>query len=241
MRIKTLQLKCVSGTLSCMSLLRSGKRSLKKLSVPVLIDDARKHSRILLVDDDSEALPLGLLRDDGYNLTHWEELDTDKMHKMVSGEFDVIILDIVGVAPQSIAEEDGLGVLKHIKRLCPEQIVIAFSGETFDINQAQFFNLADDRILKPLDYISLTRALDDVLSRCFNLDHYWRAIRSSLVAANVSVANIRKVEQRIYRALTTGGRPNFSRFLDKLLGNADTALRIASIIGRAVEFYEQTA
>lgn len=220
---------------------KRAKGTMSGMSQSVPIELARKHSRILLIDDDPEALPLSLLKDEGYNITQWEELDAGKIRRVEKGEFDVVILDIVGVAPKNVSATDGFGVLEHIKRVNPEQVIIAFSGETFDIKQAGFFEQADDRLLKPVDLVTVARMLDDVLQQYYNLDHYWKAIYAILHDQGVPQSKIEMLERRLTRALVSRQHPDPTTILSSVLNNAETAARIALLIGRAVEIYMKTS
>jgi len=220
---------------------KRAKETISGMSQSVPIELARKHSRILLVDDDPEALPLSLLKDEGYNITQWEELDADKIRRVEQGEFDVVILDIVGVAPKNVSATDGFGVLEHIKRVNPEQVVIAFSGETFDIKQAGFFEQADDRLLKPVDLVTVARMLDDVLQQYYNLNHYWKAIHAILHDQGVPQSKIEMLERRLMQALASRQHPDPATIFSSVLNNAETAARIALLIGRAIEIYTKTS
>jgi len=220
---------------------KRAKVTISAMSESVPIELARKNSRLLLVDDDPEALPLSLLKDEGYNITQWEELDAGKIRRVEKGEFDVVILDIVGVVPKNVSATDGFGVLEHIKRVNPEQVVIAFSGETFDIKQAGFFEQADDRLLKPVDLVTVARMLDEILQRYYNLDHYWNAVCAILHDQGVPQSKIDKLERRLTKGLASRQQLDPSAIISSVLNNAETAARIAVLIVRAIEMYTKTS
>src|SRR5258706_2594560 len=88
------------------------------------IDESRKRARILVIDDQKFAY-LELFKRDGYNIDKWE--DVTDLQKLESGYYDVILLDIQGVA-RDISSDQRLGLLKHLHKVSPAQIVIAYSN-----------------------------------------------------------------------------------------------------------------
>src|SRR5215211_3686491 len=105
----------------------------------------RKRVKIIVVDDDKNAFPVKALQGDGYSIEYWPKVQS--IDRLERGDFDIIVLDIGGVA-QHLSQDDGLGVLKQLKRRNPLQIIVALSGQTFDIGKAAFFKLADDVLTK---------------------------------------------------------------------------------------------
>jgi CheY-like chemotaxis protein len=90
----------------------------------VAFDEMKKRARLLVIDDND--FPYQSLFDrDGYTLDKWN--DVDDLSKIESGYFDIILLDLQGVGIAQSAEQ-GLGVLKHIRRKNPCQILIAYSN-----------------------------------------------------------------------------------------------------------------
>ena len=69
---------------------------------------------ILVIDDDDQAFPCKLLQKEGYNVQYWPIVDN--LRDIESGVFDLIVLDIFGVASKQISTNDGLGILEHIKK-----------------------------------------------------------------------------------------------------------------------------
>jgi CheY-like chemotaxis protein len=98
----------------------------------------RKRARLLVIDDQEFAYER-LFERDGYNLTKWK--DIENLEPLENGEYDVILLDIQGVGKQ-YSEEQGLGILRHIRKSNPTQIVIAYSGDDYKLD----INLADQYI-----------------------------------------------------------------------------------------------
>ena len=87
---------------------------LDKLKSPLDFEELKKRIRIVLIDDE-QGFPLKLFQAEGYAIEHWEKVVSVSYGKLESGFYDIIILDIKGVA-EEISKDDGLGVLENIKK-----------------------------------------------------------------------------------------------------------------------------
>jgi DNA-binding NtrC family response regulator len=189
------------------------------------------------VDDEPEAFPLELLRKDGFNVTHWLRVDSASLRELEQGAFDIIVLDIVGIADASVATNGGLGLLKHIKRVNPAQVVVAYSGQRFSVSDQEFFRLADETLAKPTDFVRVTEILDALLAEKFNLQHYWDGVSALLQEAGVSRAAIRGIEKDFVRALTRGQQQDTKGILQRVLHNPEAVVRVAGILSSLADLY----
>lgn len=182
------------------------KQTFECISIRIPFEEIRKRVRILVIDDDEQAFPYKLLQKEGYNVEYWSAVE--RLRDLESGEYDLIILDIYGVTSKEVSTNDGLGVLEHIKNVNPAQLVIAYSGQKYDLSQASFWKLADDYLGKPSSLIDCKEKIDSLLRKKFTPLHYWQAIASTLSAAGVSNRKIDKFETDIIKLLQNGSIPN---------------------------------
>jgi len=87
-------------------------------------EEIKKRARLLVVDD-NEFPYKELFERDEYQIDKWD--DIEKLSKLESGYYDIILLDIQGVG-ESQSEEQGFGILKHLRTTTPAQMVIAYSN-----------------------------------------------------------------------------------------------------------------
>src|SRR4051812_29149448 len=85
-------------------------------------DEIVKRARIVIVDD-AEFPYKQLFERDGYTIQQWPDV-TDHLPALENGQFDLILLDLVGVG-QAESKDEGFGILKHIRQTSPAQIVVA--------------------------------------------------------------------------------------------------------------------
>lgn len=166
------------------------------------------------------------MRNEGYAIDYWPKIQN--LGKLERGEYDIIILDIGGVA-QEYTHENGLGILEHLKDVNPAQIVVAFSGQTFDLSKNRFWQMADDSLSKPVDATKCKRILDNLIENKMTLSHYWGAVVKILRREQVSDKNIAQLEDKLTRALQSKNEVDFSEILKSICAKADLVLKLSAI------------
>src|SRR5205823_3756955 len=173
------------------------KKTIAQASVKLPLSELRKRARILVVDDDPTAFPHKLLTKEGYNVTYWRKIDN--IRDLESGEYDIIVLDIEGIAPPTVSTTGGIGILTHIKKYNPAQIVIAYSGHKYDLRHADFWNIADDYLGKPSSLLDCKEKIDSLLEREFTATYYATVLKQLLSNNGASEKQIAKLEQAIVK------------------------------------------
>lgn len=181
-----------------------GRDDLTSIEVSLPIDELRRRSKILIIDDDPNSFPSSILRSEGYSIEHWDKIES--MDRLEKGEFDIIFLDIGGIAAGWVAEgneqEDGLGILQHLKDYNPAQIVVAFSGQTFDLGKNKFWQMADDALSKPTDAIKCKEVIDHLLREKITVRHLWCGLEKILLNEGKSPSEIKKLRRKVSAAIS---------------------------------------
>jgi DNA-binding NtrC family response regulator len=201
------------------------KKKISEITLPN-VDVLRKRTRIIVIDDDENSFPFEIMRNEGYAIDYWPKIQN--LGKLERGEYDIIILDIGGVA-QEYTHDDGLGILEHLKNVNPAQIVVAFSGQTFDLSKNRFWQMADDSLSKPVDATKCKRIIDNLIKNKMTLSHYWSAVVEILRREQVSNDKIVKLEDKLTRALQHKNESDFSESLNSICAKADLALKLGAI------------
>lgn len=205
--------------------------SISDISFTLSFEDIKRKARIVVIDDQEEAFPYKLLQNEGYNIVYWPKIE--KLKDLESGDFDIIVLDINGVATKEISANDGVGILEHLKKNNPAQIVIAYSGLQYDFSQASFWSLADDYLGKPSPLIACKEKIDRLLKEKFTPEYYWRNIENVLRDNNVSSKKIKNIEKIIVNSIrkkTDISQSRIADYLDIANKATSTVLTIAKII-----------
>jgi CheY-like chemotaxis protein len=195
------------------------------------LSEIKKKAKIVVIDDE-RTFPTQLFSDSGYNIVEWEKVrDYEKLEK---GEFDIIILDIMGVALE-ISKDDGLGVLESLKTTNPSQIIVAFSQHSYDLGKSKFWAMSDDKIAKPSDFLSIKSVVDNLLINVFRPERYVQQMHKVLRDAGIEQRIINKIDGVIIESIETNNEINL-RKIEEFIGNNDAARikvkRYASTIKR---------
>lgn len=181
------------------------KNNISSVEKHLPLDEIRKRARILVVDDDEKAFPYKLLEKEGYNIVWWPKIESLRL--LENGEYDLIVLDINGIVSPDISLSDGIGVLEHLKKHNPAQLIIAYSGQKYDLSQERFWKIADDYLGKPSSLINCKEKIDALLKESFTPTFYWNSLVSILVAERVPQKNIEKIEKIMVKNMQ--GRKSF--------------------------------
>jgi CheY-like chemotaxis protein len=212
-----------------------GQRKITELKLNLPADEGRKRARILVIDDDADAFPVKLIEKEGYNIQYWPKVES--IRSLEEGEFDIIFLDIGGVSSPEVSKKDGLGVLEHLKRYNPGQIVVAYSGRSFDLSQQRFFQLADDFLAKPSDMLECKQKIDQLLQVKFTAMHYWNTLLTVLRNNDVPEKKIKAVESLFVKNAERKQLLSMEIVMNTLKVSKDVAQIIATLLGLVFKFY----
>ena len=212
-----------------------GQRSISELKLNLPADEARKRARILVIDNEADAFPVHLLQKEGYNIHYWPKVES--IRSLEEGEFDIIFLDIGGVSSPEVSKTDGLGVLEHLKRYNPGQIVVAYSGQSFDLSQQKFFQLADDFLGKPSDMLECKQKIDQLLQAKFTAMHYWNTLLAVLKKNDVPEKKIKDFESLFVKNIERKQLVSMDTVMNTLKVTKEVAQIIATLIGLVFKFY----
>jgi CheY-like chemotaxis protein len=180
--------------------------SRKKSWPEISLAEIKKRARMLVIDD-AEFPYESLFRRDGYTIEKWA--DVTDLPKLESSFYDIVLLDLQGVGREQSAEQ-GLGVLRHIRRSAPAQLIIAYSSADWSLKYQEFFNLADAVLEKSADYVEFKRTVDKLLQQKFSLGFYIERIQT-LVGQFVSEPE--KIDGLVRTAVLDGSPKKLQKYL----------------------------
>ena len=207
--------------------------SLLSLGFNNSLDELKNRAKILVIDDE-ETFPVKLFQEAGYNIEKWDSVkDLDKLEK---GSYDIIILDIMGVATH-ISDEDGLGILENIKHYNPAQIVIAYSGHSFDLTKARFWELADEKIAKPSDFLKIRKIIDNLVINKYNPSRYIDNLSKLLRNNGITEKEIKKFNAQITKSIKEKAVPNWNSIITFSIPNSELFNKVVAISTTLIKFY----
>ena len=105
-----------------------------------------RRGRIAVLDDETPEM-LTDLRNHGLSINHVRSTDDAQFQALADGVYDLLLLDYGGVGPR-FGVDEGLDVLRYLKRVNPALRILAFTARTFDLSKADFFRLCDGVVKK---------------------------------------------------------------------------------------------
>ena len=187
-----------------------------------------KRSRILVIDDGPFPY-MTLFERDGYTIQQWP--DVEDLPALEDGKFDVILLDLRGVGRQESADE-GFGLLRHIRKSSPGQIVVAYSNEDLSLTYQPFFRDADAVLAKTTDYVEFKRVVDQLLDQRFSLGFYLSRIENEL---GDYTSTAPKALSKARSAILKGDTKPLRKYLNQHVEDAVTIDRVIALAGLAIQ------
>jgi len=178
------------------------RAALSTPSLQQIIDRAR-----ILVIDDQEFAYETLFREEGYNIIKWN--DVNRFTEIEQGKFDVILLDLQGIG-REVSQDQGLGVLRHIKSARPSQVVVAYSNADWPVKYQSFFERADRIFEKSADYGDFKRGVDELLQEHFSLGFHLHRIDRTLLEFGTDSWRTRRFARA---AVSTGNADKLQKLL----------------------------
>lgn len=158
---------------------------LKELTIEEF-EKSKFQARIAFIDDE-EISHIKRLQADGYNITHFP--DIENIDDFIRKKYHVIVLDIQGIGQSIAPKTEGWGILKYLKSTCPNTVVIMYTGAEWSITKYKAeADEADDFIGKDLEFLDFKAKLDDGIKKAFSPNYHFN-IEKKILAKEVVNAN----------------------------------------------------
>ena len=193
------------------------------------LEEVRKRAQILIIDD-QEWAHQRKLEVDHFHVTRWFDIeDTDSL---TNGSYAIVLLDINGVGMHHSPERQGIGILDHIKRSNPAQVVIVYSANPQGVKDVFTLAKADAVMDKGSSYLDFREQIDSLLIRRATPDHFIASMNLSLGA---DAASAPKAVPLALKALRTGNLAPFDSYLAKTLRNEQVREVASFVIGVGIK------
>ncbi len=208
--------------------------SVKRITYNYDFNELKKRIRIIVIDDEEDGFPISIFQNEGYVIDKWKIVQD--YGKLETGFYDIIVLDIKGVA-EHISKDDGLGVLESLKRNNPAQIIIAYSQHSYDLDKARFWELADEKIAKPSDFLKMKRTIDNLIISKYKPERYLETLQKLLKTNRIPNREIRKINSILNKSIKQKESPDWEKKLDWSSKNIELINQIKNIANTIIKFY----
>lgn len=188
------------------------------------ITELRKKIKILLVDDEEYDI-FELLKTRGYQVYY----KNDVTYTLETEPFDIVILDIKGVAKNFGSTYEGFGFAKEIKKVYSNKIVICYSG-TNDTKIMDQLGEIDGFIYKDTDIDIWASRLDSLIKDYSSVEYQWKVIEKKLLEKRVDQKEIDELKKYYVQSLETESFNEFKQKFDTVINDIKLYAEILSSI-----------
>lgn len=182
-----------------------------------------------MVIDDQDPPMRALFERDGYHVERWPEIKS--LSQLTDGHYDLILLDIHGVGLNESPDEQGLGILRHVKSSNPAQIVVMYSALPQNISVRDVLLLADEVLDKDESYVRYKGTVDALLQRRWSTGYYVNTMNREL-GDHAAVAP--RAVLKALRAMRRGNTVALERYLRAKVTDPKVIDRVLTVISIGV-------
>ncbi len=138
-------------------------------------DELVRRSRILVIDDERPDLIDDLQRSH-FAVDYVPDIrPEDLAEKFDSSVYDLVLLDF-GQVGEGIGKDQGLSILRHIKRVNPAVVVLAYTSKALFTEHADFYRLTDGVLPKDAGIADSMHRIEEALQRAHSIENLWRGL-----------------------------------------------------------------
>lgn len=196
------------------------------------IHTLRNRIKILIVDDEEFDI-VHILQERKYDVYYKKDI----IYALEAEPFDIIIIDIKGVASALGGTMGGFTVAEEIKKRYPAKQVFCYSASVINQEIASKLIHLDGYIRKDTDVDEWCQKLDGIITTYCSRDYQIKKLREQLQACNVSEENISNVITE-YKNNLDG--KNFTSVIDQLtalIDNSKVLFSLIKFIYSSVEYF----
>lgn len=165
----------------------------------------REQCSIVLIDDETVGY-LDALRQHHFSILHMKDISDVKS----VSDYPVVLCDIKGVGKSFQSKFEGAHIIEEIRKRYPEKIIIAFTAHQFDASYNQYFRLCDAVFKKDIDLDDWINRLDEAIQKAFDPVQQWYRLRDFLLARQVPLYLVFKLEQRYINSVKRKNKDLFT-------------------------------
>jgi hypothetical protein len=160
----------------------------------------RKDVKMALIDNEPFEY-LDDLKFHGFNISYFK--DVEAIESMLA--YEVILCDIKGVGQKFKSKYEGAHVMKELNLTYPFKTIFAFTGYSYDPTFNSYLSTVDNVLKKDIDQDEWIEALDLAINLATDPVKRWFKIRNFLLAREVSLFNLTKLEDEYVSILLNKG------------------------------------
>jgi DNA-binding response OmpR family regulator len=211
-----------------------GKRPrLDSLAAPLSRDELLRRSRILVVDDERPDL-IDDLEHAHFAVQYVADITKDNIDLIERPLYDLVLLDFGNVG-NAFGHDSGLSLLRHMKRVNPALVVLAYTSKSLGTEHADFYRLADGVLAKDDGIGESTQKIEEALRKAHSIDNLWKGV---LAVAGIAPNSKQDLEWQALVVKGSKDRRKLAILKDKVrdaIGSEAAEKVITGLVGKILE------
>jgi len=156
-------------------------RKIEEAEIHLTREHLLRRGRILIIDDERPEL-IDDLKRARFAVNYEPDITKENLSVIDSTTYDLIILDFGNVG-RSFGPNEGLDLLKYIKRVNPSVIVLAYTSKSLGTDHADFFRMADGVLSKDAGITESQEKIEEALRKALSVPNMWSGMLHSMHVA----------------------------------------------------------
>jgi len=127
------------------------------------VEELKRKTHVLFVDDEDFSTRLKSIRDAGWSVNQIPDVTNFNCTEIERA--NIIFMDYIGVGQALTPTDQGIGLLKELKRRYPEKYLVFYSGYAGFIPGHEFHGIADAWIAKSSDPYVFIDQIEDAAKK----------------------------------------------------------------------------
>jgi hypothetical protein len=119
------------------------------------------------------------LEKSGFAVDYLPDITKNNISVVEGHLYDLILLDYGNVG-REFGNDEGLSLLRYIKRVSPATIIYAYTSKALNASQADFYKLSDGVLRKDAGIAESMEKIEDGLANALNVTNLWQGVLSAL-------------------------------------------------------------
>jgi DNA-binding response OmpR family regulator len=153
-------------------------RKIEEAEIHLTRENLLRRGRILIIDDERPDL-IDDLKRARFAVDYEPDITKENLSVIDSQTYDLVILDFGNVG-KSFGTNEGLDILKYIKRVNPSIVVLAYTSRSLGTEHAEFFRMADGVLSKDAGITDSQEKIEEALRKALSVPNLWSGMLKSM-------------------------------------------------------------
>lgn len=196
------------------------------------IHTLRSKVKILIVDDDEFDL-IHMLRERKYDIYYKEDIS----YAIEAEPFDIIVIDIVGIAKAIRSNMEGFAIAREIKNRYPAKQVWCYSGSLVKAEISEKLREIDGYISKDTELDKWAEKLDGIIEKYCSKEYQEEVLRCQLKKYHVEEIEIEKIIKEYNKGVEKKNFNEFTEILPGLISSGKCVIEVVNLIYSFAELF----